>query len=406
MKLSRRPHPLRRLNVEVTGTQFAMARALREARERVQAKIAAMAARAAQDGREQERAYREIAKILGDLGRAYDGHLRKLIKSASRAGHDGAQAQVGERLLKYNERRTEKYFALVAPETSKSLAAVMTDKMTDRIVEALRWSLVDGGRQAAVEGLTANETQKLIRDKWDEAANDNNLFRFIDRSGRPWENARYLQMLTRTTAARVARESALDTFAENGIRLGRISISGDPDCDVCQAWEGRIIQLAGESKEWPTYDDAIEAGVFHPNCVHYVEPIDEDLDAKEIEIQHGVGLPDDFDDDDEMMVQRDEIDLRRYMEDGKSRAEAEREVTRDRVEQSLRAGLFAPEVAKAVEKLTDAELDKLKGIGVPKFEKAKKGDTVGEMVKGRYIMPKKPTEAAVLRQLRAMIDDG
>ena len=53
MKLSRRPHPLRRLNVEVTGTQFAMARALREARERVQAKIAAMAARAAQDGREQ-----------------------------------------------------------------------------------------------------------------------------------------------------------------------------------------------------------------------------------------------------------------------------------------------------------------------------------------------------------------
>jgi len=56
--------------------------------------------------------------------------------------------------------------------------------------------------------------------------------------------------------------------------------------------------------------------------------------------------------------------------------------------------------------LTDAELDKLKGIGVPKFEKAKKGDTVGEMVKGRYIMPKKPTEAAVLRQLRAMIDDG
>ncbi len=402
--MSKRPNPMRKLGAVVTGTQFAMMRRLKLARERVRAVVSTGAERAARNSREQEKVYREVAGILGDLGRAYDRHMEGLINKASRAGHESAQVQVGaSKKLRYNEKRTEKYFQLVAPETSKSLAAVMTDRMTDKVVEELRWALVDGVRQATVEGMTANETQKLIRDKWDDAMGDSNMFRFVDRSGRAWENARYLQMLTRTTAARVARESSIDTFAENGIKLGRISISGDPDCDVCQAWEGRIIQLAGESDEWPTYDDAIDAGVFHPNCVHFVEPIDEDLHREEVEIQRDVGLPDDLEDEEQVMEQRDEIDTRRYMAEGKSRKEAEREVTADRLEQSLRAGMFAPKVAKVAQTLTAVELDKLKKIGVPRVEKQKKGDVVGEVVKGRLIMPKKPTEENVLKVIREAI---
>jgi hypothetical protein len=98
----------------------------------------------------------------------------------------------------------------------------------------------------------------------------------VDRSGRPWEEARYLQMVVRTTAQRVAVESQIDTLTGNGYRFGRISDDGDKDCPVCVAWEGKIILLVGQSRQFPTYAEAKAAGVWHPNCTHRLEYIDED----------------------------------------------------------------------------------------------------------------------------------
>lgn len=69
--------------------------------------------------------------------------------------------------------------------------------------------MIEVERQGAIEGWTANETQKALRDAWSGEAGDQ--AQFVDRSGCVWENAQYLQMLTRTTSQRVYNDSYADS---------------------------------------------------------------------------------------------------------------------------------------------------------------------------------------------------
>ena len=87
----------------------------------------------------------------------------------------------------------------------------------------------------------------LAQENWAQRAQDTNPFRFVDRAGRRWENARYVQMLARTTAQRVQTAAFCDSMLQGGYPLARISNdSGDLQCGVCSAWEGRLIDLTAE----------------------------------------------------------------------------------------------------------------------------------------------------------------
>ena len=142
--------------------------------------------------------------------------------------------------------------------------------------ETLRLAAVDTFRAAAATGLTTRERMKLLQENWARRAQDTNPFRFVDRAGRRWENARYVQMLARTTAQRVQTAAFCDSMLQGGYPLARISNdSGNKDCGVCSAWEGRLIDLTA-GNEFKKYGAvplraAREAGVFHPNCTHRLE---------------------------------------------------------------------------------------------------------------------------------------
>ena len=142
--------------------------------------------------------------------------------------------------------------------------------------EALRLAAVDTFRAAAATGLTARERMKLLQENWAQRAQDTNPFRFVDRAGRRWENARYVQMLARTTAQRVQTAAFCDSMLQGGYPLAVISNdSGNKDCGVCSAWEGRLIDLTAGNlfKKYGAVPlrAAREAGVFHPNCTHRLE---------------------------------------------------------------------------------------------------------------------------------------
>jgi hypothetical protein len=175
----------------------------------------------------------------------------------------------------------------VAPENSKSLAATMTESMSENAVKALRTAFVDNFRQAGVEGWTAQETQKRLQDKWNELSGDAGTFRFVDRSGKTWENARYLQMVTRTNANKVSRESYIDSLTEAGLQFAKISDDSPLiEGEVCSEWAGRIVTIAGSYPGVPSYQDALDAGVFHPNCLHRLQiPTDAELKAAGIEVE-------------------------------------------------------------------------------------------------------------------------
>ena len=117
---------------------------------------------------------------------------------------------------------------------------------------------------------------KLLQENWAQRAQDTNPFRFVDRAGRRWENARYVQMLARTTAQRVQTAAFCDSMLQGGCPLARISNdSGTLQCGVCSAWEGRLIDLTAGNlfKKYGAVPlrAAREAGIFHPNCTHRLE---------------------------------------------------------------------------------------------------------------------------------------
>lgn len=79
-----------------------------------------------------------------------------------------------------------------------------------------------------------------------------------------------------------------------------------------------------------------------------------------------------------MQARRDKIEFERYKAQGMTDADARAEVTRSKLADAIRTGVFDREVSEAVSRGMDpailAELDK---AGVPHFQMVKKGEKPG-----------------------------
>jgi hypothetical protein len=98
-------------------------------------------------------------------------------------------------------------------------------------------------------------------------------------------------MLVRTTTARVARDSYMDTLVSNGDDLAVIQNADGTACDICQAWDGVIMSISGANTDYPSYNQALNAGWGHPNCRCTAERIDETIDKTQIEKQAEAETP-------------------------------------------------------------------------------------------------------------------
>ena len=205
--------------------------------------------------------------------------LATLASKAAAGGNAEARRQAeaaGQELPRFSEDYLRDYLARVSPANAPGLAAVFTQNLAAGQKAALRAAVVETFRSAAASGLTTRERMKLLQENWALRAGDTQGARFVDRAGRRWENARYVQMLARTTAQRVQTAAFCDSMLQGGYPLARISNdSGSKDCGVCAAWEGRLIDLTAKN-EFRKFGAvplraAREAGVFHPNCTHRLE---------------------------------------------------------------------------------------------------------------------------------------
>ena len=328
-------NPLDKLTHEADQTTARILKSLKRAQDAVKLRIlkAAQEGKISANAHEREKLYAQIyaeyRALDGNMNKAMGGLVEKAAKDATAHTVESTGVDVP-----FSKTRLNAVWAYLSPSNAKNLTAVFTDQIADGAIKALRGAFLDTYRQAQVEGWTANETSKQMRDAWNQAAHDEDTYRFFDRSGKPWENARYLQMLHRTTAQRVERDYTIDRMAEAGVTLFRIAGPSE-ECAICQAWAGQIIQMnppAKGGRNVPTYTQALQAGMFHPNCVHYLEPMDEDWgdDGAEIERQERQDLPTDMTAG-EMQDRRDAFEKARYMESkGLPADEAERAVTRDK----------------------------------------------------------------------------
>lgn len=81
----------------------------------------------------------------------------------------------------------------------------------------------------------------------------------------------YSEMVGRSLSGRCAVQASLNRYQEYGYDLVRITAHFRA-CPLCTPWEGRVLSHSGESAEYPSLGEAVEAGLFHSNCAHNLNP--------------------------------------------------------------------------------------------------------------------------------------
>jgi hypothetical protein len=112
---------------------------------------------------------------------------------------------------------------------------------------------------------------------------------FIDKSGREWELASYVEMATRTASSRLHLQLQLAAMGPAGMDLVIVDNPGrHAACPKCRPWEGAVLSLSGASTGDSTITDAqgtkrteriagtvakaVTEGLLHPNCRHSLLP--------------------------------------------------------------------------------------------------------------------------------------
>src|SRR6185312_10741137 len=110
---------------------------------------------------------------------------------------------------------------------------------------------------------------------------------FVDRRGRRWDLSTYAEMKIRTSATNAAVDAHLARISSSGI--GLVHVSDSPrECELCRPWENKILSVSGSVGTYTvpsvltgepvrvevagSIARARLAGLFHPNCTHFITP--------------------------------------------------------------------------------------------------------------------------------------
>lgn len=141
--------------------------------------------------------------------------------------------------------------------------AMRTTKMTFEHKRALRSMAGDVLKTSSLTGASMAEVTREFLARAQEIPG----FKFTDAGGATWSNETYFRMLARTEMMNAGRASYDAKCAKEGVDLVELSVSGNC-CDACAEYEGTVFSLTGATPGYPTKQDLIDAGVFHPNCTH------------------------------------------------------------------------------------------------------------------------------------------
>lgn len=107
---------------------------------------------------------------------------------------------------------------------------------------------------------------------------DEGVSGFTDRAGKRWDLAVYAETALLTAIERASVYGYVDTMQSYGYDLAIIS-EHVGSCPLCEAWEGVIVSVSGENRDYPSLEEAESAGVFHPRCLHDLSTYHEEVHA-------------------------------------------------------------------------------------------------------------------------------
>ncbi len=243
----------------------------------------------------------EYLRLQGNL----DGWTKDSILNTSKPYHKLAAADLlakdsirAQSFTQFSSKHMEEYFELVHPFNAEKLAAVnvhmnpQITRMLDSDVRQIRSAVIDVFREAQVAALTSEERFKLLRDSVMGVGEKPASWAFIDASGKKWKPNNYFDMLNRTVTANIARTSYNDSLIDEGRDLvqiiGGLSANSHP---ACVAWVGKVVSLTGATPGYQPISKYIEAGGFHPNCVHTTVYVSQEFEPNQKLLEEQKGEP-------------------------------------------------------------------------------------------------------------------
>ncbi|MER7070960.1 phage minor capsid protein [Terrabacter sp. NPDC000476] len=145
--------------------------------------------------------------------------------------------------------------------------------------DAYRAAIARAAEAEVLHGVTPAAAQ---RGAWDELMSQG-ITGFTDSRGRRWNLASYVEMATRSAVQRSFNASHRARMTAAGIEYFTVAPHAHP-CPICLPWEGAVLSdrfgsgltsalstVSDERVQFEvaaTVDQAIAAGLFHPNCTH------------------------------------------------------------------------------------------------------------------------------------------
>lgn len=225
---------------------------------------------------------RTIGRIVGALTKRGRRAAAQAAREAERRGVAQADGELGA-------------LADTLPPPSGVHAKLGTERMGDdlgKVEQAMSGQTMDAYHRiitqvsTSVEAGTATRLQAAAR-ALDMFANEG-ITGFVDRAGRRWELATYVEMAVRTHVANVMIDAHTSRIESAGVRL--VMVSEAPyECDLCKPWEGKVLEIGGPTgphevtvnnaggrgtitvRVAGSLSEARLAGLFHPNCRHSLE---------------------------------------------------------------------------------------------------------------------------------------
>ena len=225
----------------------------------------------------------KVTQLLGQINTELVSWADKEIPAVYKAGVADAEAQLKrlgvklERLLAFTVIDQDAVEAILNEVKGGFATSMQTiGQSTQRILkEATKLE----ANTIMAEGIITGEANKKIAREIKGIIQDEGIAGFIDKSGRKWQLDNYTQMLVRTKLVEARNVGLGNRMGQYGFDLVQVS-DHNSDHPVCAAWEGQILSMRGETEGYPTYDEAVSDGLFHPNCEHAINAVHPELASK------------------------------------------------------------------------------------------------------------------------------
>ena len=130
------------------------------------------------------------------------------------------------------------------------------------------------GRVSAQVASGTTTVHQAVQDAVDDFA-EKGITSFVDKAGRVWEMSTYAEMAILTAIGNATRAGYFDTMAAYGYDLVIVSAHAGA-CPLCEAWQGVVLSVSGDNRQYLSVGDAEAGGLFHPRCLHHLSVYHDD----------------------------------------------------------------------------------------------------------------------------------